>query len=153
MNLDEAIKRAAHYRNQLIFLWGDQSACSSKLEQFATESGLSVQNLNLELSALLLEEPAQDRKRISVTIAEDWLRKTGSTPLLLNHIEFLFDTALGLDPVKVMLNSSKNKAIVAIWPGVMVANQLTYATPGHHEYKSYKLSELGEAILLHVSGD
>lgn len=153
MNLDEAVTRAAHYRNQLIFLWGNHGACICKLEQFARDSGITIQNLNLELSALLLEEPAQDRKRTSVMIAEDWLRCTGSPILLLNHIEFLFDTALGLDPVKVMLNSSKNKTIVAIWPGAIVANQLTYATPSHHEYKSYKLPELGEAILLHVSGE
>lgn len=153
MDLAAEIQRAGHYRNQLVLLWGDSAACIQKLQRYAETSGLSVSNLNLELSTKMLDEPAQERKRTSVMLTEDWLRKTEQSPLLLSHIEFLFDSALGLDPIKVLLNSSKHKTIVAIWPGVNTAGQLSYATPGHHEYKNYKTADLGETILLRVLGD
>ncbi|MCP5207853.1 MAG: BREX-3 system P-loop-containing protein BrxF [Hahellaceae bacterium] len=153
MDLGEAVKRAANYRNQLILLCGDQKACLRQLEDYATSAELSIRNLNLELSAVLLEEPVQDRKRTSVLHTEDWLRKLEGNTLLLSHIEFLFDSALGMDPIKVLLNSSKHKVIVAIWPGTHTADALSYATPGHHEYKQYKSTDLGETILLPISAE
>jgi hypothetical protein len=153
MDLAAAIQRASHYRNQLVLLCGDYAACIQKLQRYAEESGLLIANLNFELSTKMLEEPAQDRKRTSAILTEDWLRKSDGNPLLLSHIEFLFDSALGLDPIKVLLNSSKHKTIVAVWPGFKHAAQLSYASPGHHEYKNYKTSDLGETTLLHVIGD
>lgn len=153
MALSEAVERVANYRNQLILLYGDQAACMRQLESYGNASETTVKNLNLELSALLLEEPVQDRMRTSVLITEDWLRKAEGDVLLLSHIEFLFDAALGLDPIKVLLNSSKNKTIVAVWPGTSANNQLSYAKPGHHEYKHYKSTDLGEAILLPIAAE
>ena len=50
-----------------------------------------------------------------------------------NNIELLFATELAQDPLKLLQSLSRNRTIVAAWPGNFDGAALTYAEPGHPE--------------------
>ena len=52
-------------------------------------------------------------------------------------IEILFDPALQQDPLRCLQGISRNRTIVASWSGSARDRTLTYAEPGHREYRRY----------------
>ena len=57
------------------------------------------------------------------------IRDEGSEVVLLDNIELLFATELAQDPLRLLQSLSRNRTIVAAWPGNFDGGALTYAEP------------------------
>lgn len=145
-HLRQSIERANHYHSQLVVVIG--KSASQLLEHAASADDLFVINLSLELSEKLIDIPRQDRSKLASTIFTDLLDVQQTKVLLLNHVEVLFDRTLSIDPLRLLQSRAKNLTLVIAWPGDKSASSLNYAIPSHSEYRSYKVSELGETIFV-----
>lgn len=145
-HLRQSIERTKKYHSQLVVVIGETA--SQLLEQAGSVDDLLAINLSLEFSEKLIDIPTQDRPKLASTIFTDLLDEQQAEVLLLNHIEILFDRTLSIDPLKLLQNHSKNLTLVVAWPGDKSTSSLTYATPSHPEYRSYKKSEFGESIFV-----
>ena len=61
---------------------------------------------------------------------------------MLDNTEILFHPDLGHDPLRLLQNLSRNRTVVASWSGTAQDGRLTYAAPGHPEYRRYPLKGL-----------
>ena len=94
-------------------------------------------NVNLRLSEKLLELTHRQRAVRVAAILDDTIRGEGSNVVLLDNIELLFAAELAQDPLKLLQSLSRNRTIVAAWPGNFDGATLTYAEPGHPEARRY----------------
>ena len=62
--------------------------------------------------------------------------------VLLDNTEILFDPALQQDPLRLLQHASRNRTIVASWNGTVDDRYLSYADPGHSEYRRYPTAGL-----------
>ena len=61
--------------------------------------------------------------------------------VFLDNIEILFDVELKQDPLRLLQGLSRNLTVVASWNGTFGKGKLTYAEPGHREYRIYDGTE------------
>lgn len=94
-------------------------------------------NVNLELAEQLLELTQKQRAVRVAAILGDIVRGRVSTVVLLDNIEMLFAVDLAQDPLRLLQGLSRNRAIIAAWPGQFDGNALTYGEPGHPEARRY----------------
>lgn len=134
------VAESLYYR--LVLLVGDtDSDKTSVLCGVADELGVPVLNINLELSAQLLDMTAKQRvlrlpKHLKEIIGKDNL------VVILDNLEILFDKELKQDPLRLLQGMSRNHLIVASWNGLVEGEKLTYAEPSHPEYQSYNLADI-----------
>jgi len=62
--------------------------------------------------------------------------------VILDNIEILFDVALRLEPLGCLQAMARSRTIVAAWNGEVSEGHLTYAVPGHPEFKRYPVAGL-----------
>jgi len=62
---------------------------------------------------------------------------TVSGAVLLDNIEILFDSALQQNPLLLLQGLSRNRTLVVSWNGSIKDGSLTYAEPGHPEFRKY----------------
>ncbi len=74
-------------------------------------------------------------------LLDDVVHKTDDL-VLLDNIEILFDVQLKQDPLRLLQRLSRSKTVVAAWNGSIVRGRLTYASPGHREYRHYPIDGL-----------
>lgn len=138
---EQLIKRigeAGGQYNRLVLLVGPPG--SGKTVAFrgvAEHTGGRLLNLNLELSRLLLDLTARQRALRLSQLLEEALGGDDQL-VLLGNIEILFDPALKHDPLGLLQRASRNRTIVAAWSGAMDGGYLTYAEPGHPEFRRYR---------------
>lgn len=94
-------------------------------------------NVNLCLSEKLLELTHRQRAIRAAGILDDTVRDEISDVVLLDNIELLFATELAQDPLKLLQSLSRNRTIVAAWPGDFDGTVLTYAEAAHPEARRY----------------
>ena len=95
-------------------------------------------NVNLRLSERLLELTHRQRATRVANILDDMVRAAQSDVVLLDNIELLFAEELSQDPLRLLQSLSRNRAIIAAWPGSFDGACLTYAEPGHPEARRYQ---------------
>ncbi len=100
--------------------------------------GADVININLSLSAELLELTAKQRALRLPEILGLIVDKAEST-VVLDNLEILFDKDLKQDPLRLLQGISRNRPVVASWNGTVSGSKLMYAETGHPEYRSYDL--------------
>lgn len=123
--------------HRLVLLVGEiQSGKSSVLKSISNEFNIPVTNVNLEISAQLLDLTNKKRSIHLPELLGDIL-KNAHPFVLLDNIEILFDKDLKQDPLRILQNISRNCAVVASWGGSFSNGRLQYAEPGHSEYRSY----------------
>jgi hypothetical protein len=98
-------------------------------------------NVNLELSRRMLDLTAKQRALQVGTLLGELLAELPA-PVLLDNTEVLFDRSLQQDPLRLLKELSRNKTLVATWNGVLNSEGLTYAVPGHPEYRRYSHNEI-----------
>jgi hypothetical protein len=64
--------------------------------------------------------------------------------LALNNIELLFEPSLQQEPLALLQELSRNKSLIVAWGGSYneQTRVLTYAEPGHPEYRRYERPEV-----------
>jgi hypothetical protein len=67
---------------------------------------------------------------------------------MLYDVELLFDPTLHLEPLRALKAASRSRILLVLWPGTYEDHKLTYAEPGHPEYKRYGPADLAEILVV-----
>ena len=136
-----SIGQAEGLYHRLVLLVGQSgSGKTAALRAVADELGASVINVNLALSARLIELTERQRTLRLSTLFGGVVEEAG-TVALLDNIEILFDHGLRQDPLRLLQGVSRNRCVVASWNGAVTGSKLIYATIGHPEYRSYETTD------------
>ena len=139
IKLEEAIQQASDQYFRLVILAGvPGSGKSAALQSIAQRAGCQVVNVNLELSKKMLELTRSQRSRQVEPLLKNVIAAVPGEVVLLDNLEILFDTALEVEPLRLLQVSSRNRTIVASWSGTYAGGTLTYAEPGHPEFVQFK---------------
>jgi len=140
--LEQAIEQASSQYFRLVILAGPPgSGKTATMQSVAQKIGCQVVNVNLELSKKMLELSRTQRSRQVARLMKEVIAAVSGNVVLLDNLEILFDTALAVEPLRLLQVSSRNRTVVASWSGSYVAGTLTYAEPGHPEFVQFKQSE------------
>ena len=124
------------YHRLILVVGPGGSGKTATLRAVAAHAGAPVLNLNLELSRRLLDLTARQRLLEVPRVLDDLIGR--DRPLvLLDNTELLFDPTFGQDPLALLQRASRNRTIVAAWNGTLDNGYLSYAEPGHPEYRRY----------------
>src|SRR5262245_13199059 len=89
----------------------------------------------------MLELTRAQRSRQVERLLKEVIAAVPGEVVLLDNLEILFDTALEVEPLRLLQISSRNRTIVASWNGSYREGTLTYAEPGHPEFVQFKQTE------------
>ena len=115
------------------------------LKELCRQHNITYVNLNLALSERLLDLTSKERPLRVGRLLADLLDERPDEIIALDNIELLFDPDLHLDPLALLQGISRNTTLIVAWGGAATENTLTYAVPGHPEYRRY---ERPDAILI-----
>ena len=138
---------AGLYHRLVIVVGGPSTGKTGALQTVAERTGVPRINLNLELSRRLMDLTARQRTLRLPALLNDIIAAVPGDMLLLDNIEILFDSALQQDPLIQLQAVSRNHTVVAAWNGAVARDQrghasLTFAVPGHPEYRRYPAVDL-----------
>ena len=134
---------AASLYNRLVLVVAPTGAGKTPaLQDVQSHTGAPLVNVNLELSRRMLELTERRRVLQLPRLLQEIASNDGDEAILLDNIEVIFDVGLKQDPLKLLQGISRNKTVVAGWNGTIVDDSLTYAAPGHPEYRSYPMRDL-----------
>lgn len=137
-DLRSAIQSASSAYHRLILLVAPAGSARSWIPRHVTQDeGWPILNLSLELARGLNELPVRARSRKVTEVAEAAVVGTGAAVVALDHIELVFDPSLQQDPLRLLQQLSRTRTILAAWPGTYEQERLSYAEPGHPEYRCY----------------
>ena len=140
--IKRSLQEAEGLYHRLVLLVGDAgSGKTSVLRDVAKDFCTEVINVNLALSAELLELTSKQRALLLPGILEQVIDNVPS-PVVLDNLEILFDKDLKQDPLRLLQGISRNRSVVASWNGKATEGKLNYAEAGHPEYRSYDLVDL-----------
>jgi len=143
---DDIIQKAqeAHslYYRLVLVIGQHSSGKTSVLRKVNERINAPLINVSLEMSRQLIGLTDMQRKLRAAEILSELVSQFSDELVLLDNIELLFDCSLSLDPLKLLQNLSHNKIIVATWPGRLESSYLCYASPGHPEYRSYRINDI-----------
>ncbi len=141
-NILKALQTAEELYHRLVLLVGPSgSGKTIVLQKLCPELNSEIINVNVELSGRLLEMTARQRTLHLHKLFEQIVSPGGNT-VVLDNLELLFDVELKQDPLRLLQHISRNRNVVAAWNGHVDGGKLTYAEPGHPEYREYKAKEL-----------
>ena len=139
----ERLKLVEDSYHRLLLLVGDTNAGKTDpLLTLANATGAPIININLELSRRMLELTKRQRALRAQELMKEIIANVSGEIVILNKIELLYEPQLELDPLKLLQDLSRNRTIVAVWSGSVKGNRLTYAEPGHAEYRQYPIRDL-----------
>jgi hypothetical protein len=140
--LEQAIKQVASQYYRLVILVGaPASGKTTALQAVAKKLGCQILNINLELSKKMLELTRTQRSRQVERLLKEVIASVPGDMVLLDNLEILFDTALELQPLRLLQVLDRNRTIVASWNGSFQGGTLIYAEPGHPEFMQFKQPE------------
>ena len=112
-------------------------------------------NVNLHISRQLLDLGERSRvvrlPRLLNAVVE--AEAHGADTVLLDNTEILFDAGLKQDPLRLLKSLARYRTVVAAWSGIARDGALTYASPGHREYRRYPLSEPTEPLIVNLESE
>ncbi len=114
----------------------------------ANEIGVAYMNLSRELSKSLLDIPVPNRAlrapRLVGTILSQY-----PDGIALGRLGLLHLPSLQLDPLGILRSAARTPVLVAEWEGSYDGAALTYAEPGHVEYRQWTDPTIP---VLHIEG-
>lgn len=142
--LDRVIEDISTVHSKLVLLIGEPKAGKSKLLcQLAERRAAPILNVGAALGRELLTVP---RARRHLHVAEIFRRLADDLSsqriLTVDNIELLFDRTLKISPLDLLRRQAQSRRIIAVWPGSMRDNRLTYAETGHPEHQDYAIDGL-----------
>lgn len=126
-------------RSPLTLVVGPHGAGKTRLLRFlAQQKGYPLYPLSLDLSRVLRQVPPKQRtNQVSAALRENIIAFSASV-LLVDRIELLFAPALQLDPLRLLRQMGRICPLIVAWPGSYENGCLTYAAPGHPEFRAYR---------------
>lgn len=126
--------RTAH--SPLLLLVGPTGSGKTRiLRSLVEQHGYPYLNLSLTLSQALQHKSLWYLGAFLAKFTEDIGPE--AKLLIIDHIEILFAPALKLDPLPFIHNLSHRRPLIVGWPGRYRSPRLTYAVPGHPEFREY----------------
>lgn len=111
------------------------------LQEVAARTGALVINVNLALSQRMLDLTERQRSLRVPRLLEEITGQTDREIVVLDNLEILFDVALKLDPLRLLQGLARHRTVVAAWNGSIEGDYMTYAVPGHPEYRRYPVRD------------
>ncbi len=146
----KSLKAAEELYYRLVLIVGKSgSGKTSVIRNLARQHKVDPVNINLCLSKELLELTTKQRQLKLSEIMAQAVNDKGDV-VFLDNIEILFDVGLKNDPLRLLQGMSRNLTVVAAWNGNFDKGKLTYAEPGHCEYRSYDLTD---TLIVSMNGD
>lgn len=138
--LHQAIQQAAGRYTKLVLVVSPRGSGKTKLLQAYAQE---YQCPYIPVGSFMAERLLTTLPRFRDTEADRAVAELcqGTGPFLLDNLEVLFDPDLNVDPYRLLTGLARTRIVVAAWPGTWRNNQLTYAFPGHREYRSLSPSE------------
>ncbi len=130
--------------SKLVLLIGPpRSGKSNLLGQLAARRQVRVLRLGATLGRELLTVPSTRRPLQAADLLKHLADDFASHGLLLvDNIELLFDRTLQLSPLDLLKRHAHARRVVAVWPGDLREDRLSYATTGHPEHQDYGIDGL-----------
>ncbi|KQY13164.1 BREX-3 system P-loop-containing protein BrxF [Rhizobium sp. Root482] len=130
--------------SKLVLLIGPpRSGKSNLLGKLAARRQLRLLNLGAALGRELLTVPSTRRHLQAADLLKDLAEDFASQGvLLMDNIELLFDRTLQLSPLDLLKRHAHARRVVAVWPGDLREDRLSYATTGHPEHRDYGIDGL-----------
>ena len=124
--------------NRLVLVVGPaRCGKTAILRAFALGNQLPLLNLGLELSRRLLDLTERQRILQLPALLENIVATPGADTVMLDNTEVLFNPALRQDPLRLLMGLSRNRTVISSWLGELAGPHLTYAAPGHPEFRRY----------------
>lgn len=121
--------------NKLLVIVGTKGSGKTDLvRKVSAQLGWPVVNAGKEVSERLLSLTVRQRRLKAEEVVAGALDATSQRELCLDNTEVLFDPALAVDPVNLLLNLSRNRVLIMAWNGHLENGSLVYAYPEHPEY-------------------
>ena len=137
--LQRKISDTASLNSKLILLIGPpRSGKTALLGQLSDRINAQVLNVGLALGRDLLALP-RTRRHLQVSELFKALADTATSQglLLVDNIELLFDRTLQVGALDLLRSQARVRPVVAVWPGDLRENRLSYAVSGHPEYQDH----------------
>jgi hypothetical protein len=125
------------YHRLLLVVGPPRSGKTKALTAIGASRAWPYISVNLQLAERLLDLTQKQRAVRVPGLLEDIVRATGGEIVLLDNVEMLFAVELAQDPLRLLQSLSRNRTVVAAWPGTFDGHALSYAEPGHREFKRY----------------
>lgn len=126
----------SYYRLVLV-VGSSRTGKTSTLQKVAARLGAPLLNVNLLLSEQLISLPRQQRALRLGDLLTEIVDGSQQPVVVLDNTEMLFDPELRQEPLRLLQTLSRRRALVAAWAGAISGADLTYAEPGHPEFRRY----------------
>jgi len=145
--LENLVPALPHQYHRLVLVVGRHGAGKTRLLKELSrraDRAIPYLNLNLALSQRLLDLTSKERPLRARRLLGEILDEHPEETLALDNIELLFEPTLHQDPLVLLQGLSRNKSLIVSWPGTYDEDGqiLTYAEPGHPEYRRYQRPEV-----------
>lgn len=143
---DSALLRLCDRASSLVLIVNstEQSILPSQLSEEIT-----LLELSEELCEHLLPLSRGDRSSKAPDILTQMLNCIASEVVWIDRIQALFEPSLEIDPLRQLQELARIKPIIAIWPGQITEQFLTFSVPGRTDYQSYTANELANLPIIH----
>ncbi|NLM30662.1 MAG: BREX-3 system P-loop-containing protein BrxF [Methanomicrobiales archaeon] len=121
---------------------------TSLLKEWAGQYGYPYINIGSLVSQRALGYSRSERPNAIQHEFLDAIEKEEGDVILCDNIELLFAPELLLDPLRLLKQAARRKTVVAAWSGTYDGSTLSYATPGHDEYRVYSCVDTRGITLL-----
>ncbi len=142
--LDSLVEDISGLNSKLVLLIGPpQSGKSNLLGQLSARRQTRLLSVGAAIGRELLTVPSTRRHLQAADILKDLSDKFSCHGLLLmDNIEILFDRTLQLSPLDLLKRHAHARRVIAVWPGELRDDRLSYATTGHPEHQDYGIDGL-----------
>lgn len=129
--------------NRLVLVVGPSgTGKTAVLRTIGEAENVPVLPVGAQVSQRLLELTERQRVLQLPTILEEAVAGLPPEMTLLDNTEVLFSPVLKQDPLRLLQRISRNRTVVASWLGTVSGGRLTYAAPGHPEFRRYPTEDL-----------
>lgn len=135
------------YHRLVIVAAPSGSGKTAVLQEVSERTGYQRISVNLDLSRRLLDLTERQRALQVPRLLDEIVGAACGNVVLLDNVEILFDVNLKLEPLQVLRGLARNRTVVVAWNGSVTSagarhSQLSYAEPGHPEYRHYPANDL-----------
>lgn len=136
--LQKAEQASGLYHRLVLLVAPAGGGKTAALQDVHLRTGVSLFNVNLELSRRMLDLTERQRALQVPRLLEEIVGNAGEI-VLLDNIEVIFEVELKQDPLRLLQGLSRNHTVVAAWNGNINNGFLFYAAPEHPEYQRYPI--------------
>lgn len=138
LRLSAAIDAIRHAMPPLLLVVGLERPVSHALSTLAMDLDVPIVSLSRLFAERLAELSPRERERRSSRLFREVLQPSSGSFTMLDRTAVLFLPALMLNPLQLLTEASRTHGpIIAAWCGAWDGTVLTYARPGHPEYRRY----------------